>query len=128
MAFPYVTYDELDRELAYSAADFNLSESEWQSLLADKLEQESERVERYLGTDEYREYDDPPMLIEAAVIRLTRSIIHQIEEDGLSSESIGDHSESYRPLGDIRAEVRDELAAVDVGGEDPRDLWVVSVN
>ena len=128
MPFPYVTPDAFERELAYSAGDFNLSASEWSALLSDKLEQESERVEGYLGTDEYRDATETPPLIEGATIRLTRSVINQIEEDGLSSESVGDHSESYRPPSEIRAEVRDELAEADVSGEAPGELWVVSVN
>ena len=109
MPFPYVSSEKFEIELVYSAEDFGLSDGEWSSLLGDKLEQESERVEEYTG-EKWRTDDSVPWLVRAAVIRLTRSVINQIEEDGLDSEKVGDHSEKYRPPSEIRAEVREELA------------------
>lgn len=118
MPFPYVSPDELERELALSQDDTGLTETEWSELLTDKLEQESERVEAYAG-EQWRDAAeaDVPRVIEGATIRLTRSVLHQIEEDGLSSENVGDHSESYRAPAAIRAEVRAELADAGYGGE-----------
>lgn len=109
MPFPYATPSELEREITYSANSVELSENEWHELLTDKLKQESERVDGYTGTD-FRTEAEAPWIIKAAVIRLTRSVLSQIEEDGLTSESVSDRSENYRPPGEIRSEVRQELA------------------
>lgn len=120
MPFPYITAEKFERELPYSHENTDLSETEWDQLIEDKLKQESERVEGYSG-QKWREAPegDVPRLIEGAVIRLTRSVINQIEEDGLSSEKIDDHTEQYRPPSAIRAEVRAELA--DAGYEPTTD-------
>lgn len=109
MPFPYATPSELEREITYSANSVELSENEWHELLTDKLKQESERVDGYTGTD-FRTETEAPWIIKAAVIRLTRSVLAQIEEDGLTAESVSDRSENYRPPSEIRSEVRLELA------------------
>lgn len=116
MPFPYVSQSVFERELSFTYEKTELTQGEWDSLLTDKLKQESERVESYTS-QKWRNKSEVPRVVKAAVIRLTRSIINQIEEGGLSSESVGDHDESYRPLGAIRAEVRAELA--DAGYEAP---------
>ena len=115
MAFPYATLAEFNRECPYGPEDFGLSDEEWYALVTEKLEQESERVEAWI-TDEYRdrEVGDVPRLIRAAVIRLTRTVIAQIGEDGLSSEALASGAQySYRPPKEIRDDVREEL--VDAG-------------
>lgn len=109
MPFPYVTPSELEREITYTANSTELSEVEWNELLTDKLKQESERVDGYTETT-FRNESKVPLVIKAAVIRLTRSVLAQIEEDGLTSESVTDRSENYRPPSEIRSEVRLELA------------------
>lgn len=109
MPFPYVTADELQRELPYSHETSGLTESEWMALLTDKLKQESERVDQWTNESYRGDSATVPFIVRAAVIRLTRSVITQIESDGLSSEKVDDHSESYRPPSEIREEVRKEL-------------------
>lgn len=111
MPFPYATPEQFERECPYGPEDFGLSESEWQDLVYEKLEQETERVETWID-DDYRERDaaEVPLLVRGAVIRLTREVIAQIEEDGLSSESLASGAQySYRPPEEIRADTRDQL-------------------
>ena len=117
MPFPYVSADEFARELPYSHEDSGMTESEWSTLLTDKLEQESARVEAWVDESFRDENATVPFAVRGAVIRLTRSVIGQIEEDGLSSEKVGDHSESYRPPGELREEIRTELGEVGYGDE-----------
>lgn len=120
MPFPYVTPEQFERELDGKPSNYGIEPSEWTQFLTDKLEQESERVEKWTG-QKWRSapQSDVPRLIQAAVIRLTRSILNQIEEDGLTSESVGDHSEKYRPLSEIRNEVQQSLA--EAGYEKPAE-------
>lgn len=49
-------------------------------------------------------FEECPEPVREAVIRLARSSLSQIDEDGLSSESVGDHSESYRPPASVKRE------------------------
>lgn len=127
MPFPYVTETEMSRELPYSHKNTGLTESEWMDLVADKLKQESARVESWIDESYRGEYDTVPFVVRAAVIRLTRSVITQIESDGLSSESVDDHSESYRPPAEVREEVRNELGEAGYGDENVASLGVPSV-
>lgn len=117
MPFPYVTASTLDTEISYTRQGFGLTQNEWTDLLERKCKQETERVESWIDQSWRPDDADVPFVIRAAVIRLARSTIHQIEEDGLEQESAEDRSEIYRPPQAIREEVRTELgeAGYDTG-------------
>lgn len=127
MPFPYVDADTIDREVSQTPVELGFAEEDWQTLLTDKAEQETARVEGWTDVNYRAEDADVPFVIRAAVIRLVRSIVHQIHEDGLQQESAEDRSEIYRPPRAIRSEVRDELAEVGYGDEDMAQLEVPSV-
>ncbi|WP_255170103.1 hypothetical protein [Natrononativus amylolyticus] len=54
-------------------------------------------------------YDDVPGAVRNGIVRLVRSVLEQIPTDGLSQESSGDASYTYRPPGEIRATVAAEV-------------------
>lgn len=123
--YPLITVDELERRLddpEFIQSDSGLSESEWQTLLDDIIQEESGYVGRLLteqGID-FAEYPTQTELIDEhpvvrnAMVRLCRQGIHAIEEDGLESESAADRSESYRPQAAIREEVATLIDTIDV--------------
>lgn len=120
MVFPYVTVDTLERRLQVDAAALQLTSAEWHTTLDEVAAAESERVEieEYAGASwrDVPTVNDVPHVIREAVIRLSRARIHEIRSDGLESENTGDNaSYNYRPPGEIRAEVREELRSVDIG-------------
>lgn len=131
MPFPYVTVETLKRELTLTPERVGLNDSEWQEMLGDFVETETERVERddYAGV-RYRDLpstDDVPGIVREAVIRLSRARAHAIEQDGLSNENVGDGSSyTYRSLAEVRQEVKAELQAADLsrGEEGPDDVRV----
>lgn len=128
MPFPYVTVESLERELTLTPERIGVSDTEWQEMLSDFIETESERVETndYAGV-QYRDLpavDDVPGIIREAVIRLSRARAHAIEQDGLSSENAGDGaSYNYRSVAEVRAEVKADLQAADLSrdGDDGHD-------
>jgi hypothetical protein len=115
MPFPYASRDQLERELQYVQADFPgvQDESDWNGLLDDALETESERVEgdAYAGADWRDATATVPLVVELAVIRLARQRIAAIREDGISSEDlVSGAGYDYRPPSAIRAEIRQALS------------------
>lgn len=125
MPFPYVTAECLERELTLTPERLDISDTDWQSLLDDVLESESERVETEdYANVQYRDLDSTdgvPGILREAVIRLSRARLYAIETDGLESENTGDSaSYNYRSPSAIRQEVMADLQAADLsrGDED----------
>lgn len=117
MPFPYVEASKIERELPYGHQGSGMGETEWTEFIQDKAKQESARVEEWVN-DSYRgDNDSVPFVVQAAVIRLVRSVVTQVDSDGLNSEDVGDHSEDYRPPADVRDEVRNELGEAGYGDE-----------
>jgi hypothetical protein len=113
-------------------SDYALSDSEWDTLLGDVIEEESGYVAQLvsgqgvdLSTYQTRSdlVSDYP-IIRTAMVRLCRQALHNIEEDGLESESAADRSESYRPPAAIREEVANLIGTIeppDDGSDDDDD-------
>lgn len=126
-SYPLLTQDALERRLNGVAgwqSHLALTDTEWDQLIADIIEEESSFVAgqlddegvhlaEYGGTDElHAEYPDA----RRAMVRLCRASLNNIDSDGLESETVGDHSESYRPPIELREEVADELSGINGGG------------
>lgn len=126
MPFPYVEAEAFERELTLTPERIGVSDTEWQELLNDVLESESERVETddYAGV-QYRDLpttEGVPGIIREAVIRLARARLYAIETDGLESENTGDSaSYNYRSPSAIRQEVMADLQAADLSRGDSDD-------
>jgi hypothetical protein len=119
MPFPYVEPERLEHELQYTQNDFPGIEdgSDWATLLSDSLKTASERVDGWLdsGTD-WRDADSVPFVIQLAVIRLARARIAHIREDGIESEGlVSGANYDYRPPGELREEIRRQLADAGYG-------------
>lgn len=127
-SYQFLEQETLERRLDDAERrrmQLGLSESEWDQLIADIIEEETGFVTRVLenqGVD-FGHYPTQSDLltvypeVRRAMVRLCRSSIHETDEDGLQSESVGDHSENYRSSGDIREEVRAELQQIEVEDE-----------
>jgi hypothetical protein len=123
MVFPYVTADAFERELTLTANRLGVSDSQWDTLVDDVLESESERVETadYAGETwrDVESTDDVPGIVREAVVRLARARLYAVESDGLQSENTGDSaSYDYRSLAEIRSEVMADLQAADLSRDD----------
>lgn len=126
MPFPYVDVETLERELPMTPEKIGVSDTEWQELLADFVDAESERVEQdNYGGVRYRDVDtvdEIPAIVRESVIRLARARAYAINMDGLESENVGDGSSyNYQGLASIRAEVKAELQAADLSRGDGDD-------
>lgn len=130
--FPYLDQDRLERRLDSPdslRAMMGLTESEWGSLLEDIIGEESAFVHRQIVAQgvEPESYDALEQFLGAypevrqAMVRLCRASLNRIDEDGLQSESVGDHSETFRAPGELRSEVADYLAAIDPPDSDTDD-------
>jgi hypothetical protein len=122
--FEYLTQQTLENRLDSvdaMRADIGRTAGGWDQLVSDVIAENSAWVHRiivaqgvkpstYAGTDEFlRAWPE----IRQAMVRLCRAEIHLIEQQGLESESAEDRSESYRPPGKIRANVRALLESVE---------------
>lgn len=185
----YIELAELKREIPFSAADFDMTEAEFDALLQGDastdglMERASQRIESWADTqwftsqitetterpeyapgrelplnerpvqsvasvtvdgdaldasryvvedtflrltgdkrprkwpDNYRSvevtythgFETVPEAVTGAVIRLVRNALDQVQSDGLTNESVGDMSFTYRPPSDIKREVQAEL-------------------
>jgi hypothetical protein len=132
-SYQLITQNALERRLDdpdFIQSDYALNDEEWDTLLTEILEEESGYVTRLLsgqGVDlsvfsSSDELVGTYPLVRTAMVRLCRQALHNIEEDGLESESASDRSESYRPPAAIRAEVADLIGTIeppdDGGGDD----------
>lgn len=129
---PLITQDALELRLddpENVKSDYALSNSEWSALLEDIIQEESGYVRGLLsaqGVDlsTFATADElvgTYPLVRTAMVRLCRQAIHNIEEDGLESESAADRSESYRPPSAIREEVADLIGSIDVPEDEDGD-------
>lgn len=136
--FEYLTRETLERRLdsvAALKADRGMTDDEWDSLIEDVIAEESAWVHGEITGEGVTpdEYDSREAFlgqypqVRRAMARLCRASVHEIESDGLSSESASDRSESYRPPSEVRAEVRAELEDIDAPGESPVDETRVSL-
>lgn len=125
--YPLIEQSALERRLDDAAEwqdHLGLSDSEWDQTLTDIIEEESAFVAGELADENIAviEYGDASELTAAypvvrrAMVRLCRAALNNIPSDGLTSETVGDHSEDYRPPSDLRAEVANELAGIGDGG------------
>lgn len=130
--YPLVTQDQLERRLENVdeyRLTLGLAGAQYDALLADVIEEESAFVARELrnqGVD-FSAFTDRGALLEEfpvvrrAMVRLCRSSLAEIQEDGLEKEKVGDHSESYAAPGAVRADVQSELAMIDVPTDTDHD-------
>lgn len=136
--FEYLTAETLERRLDSASAlkaDRGMTDSEWSDLLDDVIAEETAWVHGEIAGEGVTpdEFDSREAFlaqypqVRRAMVRLCRASVHEIESDGLSSESASDRSESYRPPQEVRAEVRAELEDIDAPGEDPVDETRVSL-
>lgn len=131
--YPLVDQAELERRLGGVAGykqKFGLSDGEWSSLITDIIQEESDFVAGELAEEGIHpaDFDGKESLVDEyseirrVMVRLCRASVNGIDSDGLSSASVGDHSESYRPPSELRAEVADEIANIDSGGVGGNDF------
>lgn len=142
--FRYLTPDELERRLNASPSQqqamLGINGSEWDTLLDDIIAEESAFVHRQLVSQGVvpEDYNSREQFlgrypqVRQAMVRLCRASFNRIEEDGLQSESVGDHSENFRAPGELRAEVSEFLGTIEppqdeTGDEDADDGTSVSL-
>lgn len=135
MSAPYPLLDQSELERRLGDVDgykqkFGVTDTEWDELLTDIIDEESDFVVGELEEESIRpaDFDGKESLvgeysvIRRVMVRLCRASLNGIDSDGLSSASVGDHSESYRPPSELRAEVADEIANIDSGGVGGNDF------
>lgn len=122
--FEYLTQPTLENRLdsvSSIQSDVGIAGGDWDQLVADIIAENSAWVHRiivqqgvapntYAGMDEFLAAWPE---VRTAMVRLCRSEIHLLEQQGLESESAEDRSESYRPPEAIRANVRSLLESVE---------------
>lgn len=104
----YASTHEVERELPGGPGAFGINESDWDAALADYIADASETVDDLAG----QTFDDadPPGVVTESVIRLVRSRLARIREDGLSSEQTAAGSQfSYTDPGRTRRDVKQQL-------------------
>lgn len=130
--YPYITQEELELRLDgvdFVKSDIGLDGSDWSSLIDDIIAEHSAWVHRVIVENGVKpsDYNGTKELLQTwpevrtAMVRLCRSSLHLIEQQGLESESASDRSESYRPPEKIRENVLVILESVtpdDGGGGD----------
>lgn len=132
MDFGFIEPAALERRLddpATLKSDYAVSDEEWDTLLEEIIEEESGYVAGLLNAQGVQlsayttrsELVGHYPIIRTAMVRLCRQALHNIEEDGLESESAADRSESYRPPAAIRAEVADLIGTIDVPEDEDGD-------
>lgn len=130
--YPLIEQSALERRLGNTAerqAQLSLSGSEWGQLLSDIITEEGAFVAEQLSEENVAlaNYGDATALAEEwpqarrAMVRLCRASLNNIDSDGLNSESVGDHSEDYRPPAEIRMEVADELTGINGSADGETD-------
>lgn len=123
--YPLLTPATLERRVENvdeRKLSLGLTDTDWTALLDEVIEEESAFVARLLR-EQGVDFADFVMredliaeypVVRRAMIRLCRSSLHEIAEDGLEKESVGDHSETYAAPGTVRDSVREELSGIDV--------------
>lgn len=103
----YIDQARLEPRLYGGAAYFGVDEADWDALLDDLIDEASDEVDAMAGQSFG---SSPPSVIRKATVKLTRAELHDIREQGLSSESdAAGNQQSYLDPGAIRDDVRDLL-------------------
>lgn len=130
--YPFLSEDTLKLRLENVdeyRLELGLTATEVSQLFTDIIEEETAFVARILDgqgvvLSDYPTRDDllaEYPVVRRAMVRLCRSSLAEIQEQGLEKEKIGDHSESYTAPGTIRALVEEELAKIDVPMDENQD-------
>lgn len=104
----YVDHARLERRLYGDATYYGVDPGDWSGLLSDLIDEASAEVDAMTG--ETFGDSNPPSVVRKATIKLVRAELHDIREQGLSSEAdAAGNQQSYLDPGVLRDEVRDIL-------------------
>lgn len=118
----YISQASLEPRLYGDAAYYGVDPADWGGLLEDLIDEASDEVDDIAGQT-FSE-SNPPSVVRKGTVKLVRKGLHDIREQGLSSESdAAGNQQSYLDPGAVRDDVKQELR--DAGCLNT-DWWVVS--